>query len=71
MDEANCVCVCVCWDICMTGGEGRIKANPFCVLVLVVIATFITWHLGEGSEEKGRGSGTDKGRERKKKKMSS
>lgn len=35
-----------------TAGEGRIKASPLCVLVLVAMATFITWHLGKGEREK-------------------
>jgi len=33
-------------------GEGRIKASPLCALVLVAMATFITWHLGKGEREK-------------------
>lgn len=35
-----------------TAEEGRIKASLLCALVLVAMATFITWHLGKGSERK-------------------
>lgn len=38
-------------------GEGRIKASPLCALVLVAMATFITWHLGKGEREKKRERG--------------
>lgn len=50
-----------------TAGEGRIKASPLCALVLVAMATFITWHLGKGEREKEEeredGAGQEKKRE--------
>lgn len=33
-------------------GEGRIKSSLLCALVLVAMATFITWHLGKGEQER-------------------
>lgn len=57
-----------------TAEEGRIKASLLCALVLVAMATFITWHLGKGEREKEEeredGAGQDKkkgDRERKRK----
>lgn len=63
-----------------TAGEGRIKASLLCALVLVAMATFITWHLGKGEREKEgergkmerdrRKKGMESTRKREKRKMS-
>ncbi len=68
-------------NACMsrTAGEGRIKASPLYALVLVAMATFITWHLGKGEREKegeredGAGQekkGKESSRKREKRKIS-
>lgn len=44
-------------------GEGRIKTNPLCELVLVAMATIITLHLGEQEQGDRRGGGKEEGTE--------